>query len=445
MPAVVAPFAQRTRRVTDLVRLIGHSAGGRPAERLMQRFGISVSDDTILRHLKQAVKDCGAQPPPRVIGIDDWAWRKGQSYGTILVDLERGTVLDVLEARSASSAAAWLDQHPSVQIVSRDRCGLYAEAVRRGAPQARQVADRFHLIQNLREAIEKQLSHFKQSVQVPPSTTFGPTTLNVDAIPATGDQQRLARQARWVRRQQMFAQVKSLQEAGHTAADIVREMGLSRKRVDKWIRLRVLPLRRSMAPKPCSPAFYEDYLARQWADGNRNGRRLFTEIKGLGYTGCFSYLARFLSPWRRQGQPIPHAETRTREAAVAAPGAISRPTMSPLVAAALCIRPRSLLTARQAQEVDTLKRLSPVFAQMRRFAMRFRGVLRSGTVKKLDRWIKDARRSGIDAINRFARRLARDIEAVRCAVTTPWSKGPDRGADQSAENFEAGNVWPGRR
>jgi len=238
MPAVVAPFAQRTRRVTDLVRLIGHSAGGRPAERLMQRFGISVSDDTILRHLKQAVKDCGAQPPPRVIGIDDWAWRKGQSYGTILVDLERGTVLDVLEARSASSAAAWLDQHPSVQIVSRDRCGLYAEAVRRGAPQARQVADRFHLIQNLREAIEKQLSHFKQSVQVPPSTTFGPTTLNVDAIPATGDQQRLARQARWVRRQQMFAQVKSLQEAGHTAADIVREMGLSRKRVDKWIRLR---------------------------------------------------------------------------------------------------------------------------------------------------------------------------------------------------------------
>lgn len=92
MPAaVVAPFAQRTRRVTDLVRLIGHSAGGRPAERLMQRFGLSVSDDTILRDLKQAAKDCRSQPSPRVIGIDDWAWRRGQSYGTILVDLERGT------------------------------------------------------------------------------------------------------------------------------------------------------------------------------------------------------------------------------------------------------------------------------------------------------------------------------------------------------------------
>jgi len=204
-------------------------------------------------------------------------------------------------------------------------------------------------------------------------------------------------------------------------------MRLSRKRVDKWIRLRVLPPRRSMAPKPCSPAFYADYLARQWADGNRNGRGLFAEIKGLGYTGCFSYLARFLSPWRRQGQPIPSAQTLTCEAPVAAPGAISRPAMSPLVAAALCIKPRPLLTARQAQEVDALKRFSPVFAEMRRFAMRFRGVLRSGTVKKLDRWIKDARRSGIDAINRFARRLARDIEAVRCAVTTLWSNGRTEG------------------
>ena len=224
----------------------------------------------------------------------------------------------------------------------------------------------------------------------------------------------------------MFVQLKSLQEAGHTAASIVREMGLSRKRVDKWIRLRVLPPRRSMAPKPCSPVFYEDYLARQWADGNRNGQRLSTEIKGLGYTGCFSYLARFLSPWPRQGQPIPHAQTHTRVSATA-PGAISRPTMSPLVAAALCIKPRPLMTARQAQEVNTLRRLSPVFAEMRRLAMRFRGILRRGTCKKLDCWIKDARRSGIDAMNRFAPRLARDIEAVRCAVTTPWSNGRTEG------------------
>ena len=123
----------------------------------MKRLGMPVSDDTILRHLKRQVARRGGKTTVRVAGIDDWSWRKGRTSGTIIVDLERREVVDVLEDRTATGTAEWFGEHPEVEIVSRDRCGLYAQAAREGASQARQVADRFHLLQNLREAIEAQL------------------------------------------------------------------------------------------------------------------------------------------------------------------------------------------------------------------------------------------------------------------------------------------------
>jgi transposase len=124
----------------------------------MQRLGMPVSDDTILRQLKRDATVAHRNSEVRVVGIDDWSWRRATSYGTIVVDLERRSVVDILDDRSVESAAKWLRSHPSVEVVSRDRCGLYAQAVREGAPQARQVADRFHLVQNLRSAIEEQMS-----------------------------------------------------------------------------------------------------------------------------------------------------------------------------------------------------------------------------------------------------------------------------------------------
>jgi hypothetical protein len=155
--------ASRRRRPTcasdsvgRLLQLFAHGAGGKPSERLINRLGMPVSDDTLLRHLKRGAAR-GASDV-RVLGIDDWSWRKGKSYGTVMVDLERLEVVDVLPGRSAEETAGWLRQHPNVEVVSRDRCGLYAQGIRKGAPKARQVADRFHLLQNFRERIEHQLS-----------------------------------------------------------------------------------------------------------------------------------------------------------------------------------------------------------------------------------------------------------------------------------------------
>ena len=133
----------------------------------MKRLGMPVSDTTILRSLKEHARprsESSAVAAVHVAGVDDWAWRKVANYGTIIVDLERRQVVDVLADRSAATAANWFKEHPDAEVVSRDRAGLYAEAARQGAPQARQIADRFHLLQNFRETVERQLGRFEAPI-----------------------------------------------------------------------------------------------------------------------------------------------------------------------------------------------------------------------------------------------------------------------------------------
>ncbi len=152
VPSVAFPYARRTSRAARIASHLGHAAGGRPAERLMHRLGIPVRDDTILRHLKRDARN--NVPRARIIGLDDWSWRTSTQYATVIVDLERCTVVDIPEDRDVASCTEWLRRHPTIEIISSDRCGLYAQTARQGAPQALQVPDRFHLVQNLRMEIE---------------------------------------------------------------------------------------------------------------------------------------------------------------------------------------------------------------------------------------------------------------------------------------------------
>ncbi|AZG78826.1 ISL3 family transposase [Methylocystis rosea] len=156
-----SPFARKTRRVSDLVRLFGHAAGGRTSEKLLARLAMPVSDNAILRQLKRHSYERRDGAPLRAIAIDDWSWRKGFNYGTI-VDLERRIVADVLETRSAKETAEWLKQHAEIVVVSRDRCGRCAQGVRQGAPQARQVADRFHLPAELARKHERHMTRISR-------------------------------------------------------------------------------------------------------------------------------------------------------------------------------------------------------------------------------------------------------------------------------------------
>jgi transposase len=126
--------------------LVGRALGGRPGQRLSSRLGMPASRHTLLRQVTRAARDSVSPNVIRVLGVDDWAWSKGRSYGTILVDLERCKVIDLLPTRSAGALRSWLVQHPEVLVISRDRQGVYAEGANCGAPQAVQVADRFHLL-----------------------------------------------------------------------------------------------------------------------------------------------------------------------------------------------------------------------------------------------------------------------------------------------------------
>ena len=153
LPGFAEPYARTTARLRQAHESIGYALGGEAGSRLTIDLSMTTSPDTLLRRVKQ-LKDDSA-PPPRFVGIDDWAWRKGQRYGTIVVDLERGDVIDLLPDRDAETVKKWLNEHPGVELVSRDRWSAYAQAAAEAAPNAQQVADRWHLLKNLREAIER--------------------------------------------------------------------------------------------------------------------------------------------------------------------------------------------------------------------------------------------------------------------------------------------------
>jgi transposase len=179
-----------------------------------------------------------------------------------------------------------------------------------------------------------------------------------------------------------------------------------------------------MAPKSSVPLKFATYLRDRWSDGERNVRRLLQEVREQGYTGCYSRPAAFVAPWRQKTEkkPTPPSPVGTLPLDPRTGGVIS-----PIVAAALCIKPRGLLTLHQAEKVDVLKKALPIFACMRSLAMRFRGLLRGNDPDVLDDWIRDAMGCGIYAMQKFAAKLRHDIDAVHNAICEPWSNGQTEG------------------
>ena len=409
----------------------------------MKRLGMPVSDDTILRQLKRRVAARGPSTTVRVAGLDDWSWRKGCAYGTIVMDLERREVVDVLPDRSAAGTAQWLGQHPEVEIVSRDRCGLYAQGAREGTPQAQQVADRFHLLQNLREAIETQLSRADRPTGralLPPAKDEGESGTMIvssrDVQRDVAEHRQLTRHAHRRSRQAIFDQIHTLHEAGTSIRDIARETGFGPRSIRKWLKFSSPPDR---GAKALFTRLFPGLSVAPLGGGCVRGRKLLHEIKLRGYTGSFSHLERLLAKWRNArstkvvkgvvtAPPCPSLSSAPTIAPV--PRAVDPATgwlISPIVAASLCIKPRRLLTQGQAAKVDALKSASPDFTAMRGLAIRFRGLLRSKDIRKFDAWLNDAQQSGIYAMQRFSRTLRRDIDAVRNALIECWSDGQTEG------------------
>ena len=168
LPQIAPAYRRQTARAAEIVRLIGYVAGGLPGQRLMVRLAIATSADTVLRRVREQPSGTVAATPIRHLGVDDWAWHRGQAYGTILVDLDLHRVIELLLERTTTSFSAWLGRHPEIVTIARDPGGLYAEGAARGAPQAQQVADRFHLLVNLSATMERVLEERSQQLILPP-------------------------------------------------------------------------------------------------------------------------------------------------------------------------------------------------------------------------------------------------------------------------------------
>ncbi|HME21289.1 MAG TPA: ISL3 family transposase, partial [Acetobacteraceae bacterium] len=439
LPQLAARLGRRTARLAEIVRLFGHSAGGRPSERLMSRLGMPVSDSTILRSVMKGTRTQANPISVRVAGIDEWAWRKGLNYGTMIVDLEQRQVVALLADRSASTCAAWFRAHPELEVVSRDRAGLYADAARQGAPQARQIADRFHILMNFRETIERQLGRYEAPIREPCVPIGDPEPDDITPLegPEPGSQAATEGCPRHCRphagRAAQFAEIRALYESGSNVREIAEKLGLGRRRVYRWVCRIDFPERNVMTPKPSTPAYFDTFLAASWAQGTTKVRHLFSDIRHRGYTGTYGHVARFVAPWRKPASKKGAADRYSSDEDAPAPPRVrtidpmTGRQISPIAAAALCVKPRGQMTERQLGNLEALKETSTDFCVMRRLAMRLRGLLRGGTADALDLWLNDARSSNIHGMRRFARTVRQDMAAVSNAVLEPWSNGQVEG------------------
>ena len=349
------------------------------------------------------------------LGVDDWAWRKGQEYGTILVNLDLHRVVDLLPDRAAESFSEWLQQHPEIETISRDRCGLYAEGAALGAPQSQQVADRFHLILNLSATMERVLEERSRQLILPPvedpisqpDDDGGSTGVPVATLPPP-TQSQLRRQ----RRLERYEQVVAMFHAGQSQAAISRALGIERKTIRRWLRRGQFPERKPPHRRPPKVNEFADYLQQRWNEGCHNASRLYQEIREKGYQGKRAMVARFVAGWRKTGK-------------AASPKAPER--VSPQHAAILVTRPEDQMTDEQQQLFDRITIQCPEVINLRLIALSFRAALTADESTQLRQWIEGAKHSEFGAVVRFAYGLQKDISAVAAAVDTSWSTGQVEG------------------
>jgi transposase len=297
IPTFVSPYARRTLRLNEALRLIGLAVGGEAGSRLAIALGMSVSPDTIIQRIRQI--QLPTPHAPKVIGVDDWAKHKGQSYGTILVDLERRSTIDLLPDREASSLATWLKQNPGVEFISRDRAGAYADGARQGAPSAVQIADRWHLLANMTEAVERFLntkhSCLRQAVGLV-NKTAGDAE---EPSAGVAEMKRPSRLELWnERRRARHEQAHTLHRQGANILAISRELRMHRRTVRMMLKVETCPERAGPSKRQSRIDRHLEYLSRRWAEGCHNSAQLYREIRSKGYRGSDSSVRHFVARWR---------------------------------------------------------------------------------------------------------------------------------------------------
>ncbi len=415
LPLVVRRYGRKTVRLAEALRELAYLVGGEAAARIVRAFGLAVSTDTLLRHLRRT--PVFSAPTPRVLGVDDFAFRRGRRYGTILVDLERHCPIDLLPDREPETFAAWLTEHPGVAVISRDRGNAYIEGATKGAPDAVQVADRWHLIKNLGDALERLFTRNhrllresaraeQQSRQVePPGRASHPPPLRQQQHQRARREKRLAR----------FTEVKRLLAEGLSQRAVARRTGLARKTVCRIAQCESLPdivvpesRRRSRIDR------FVPYIKERWKDGYSNATLLHREIVAQGFMGSVNIVQRLVQPWRdkRYGRagPVPATAPSPRRAAwLLTGGEDARPSEEERAF------PKRLLEK------------CPALVEAQEMALSFTQMLGERNATAFPAWLERASGCHWSELRGFARSLRQDRKAVEAALSLSWSNGQVEG------------------
>jgi transposase len=439
LPDLVAPHARTSGRLTQVHRALGLALGGEAGSRLAEALAVPTSPATLLRRVKQYEGE--PIPPPRFVGVDDWAWRKGQRYGTILIDLERGRVIDILPGRDGSALEVWLKEHPGLEVITRDRWAAYAQAATAGAPQAQQVADRWHLRKNRREMVAQLLARFstkvREALQEAPAPKAVPSAAAVaEALaepvppPPPADQslppggaatpKEQARPTQKQARGARYERVRELHSQGLSWRQIALATELSRGCLIRYLRVDRCPDWNPGQKKPTQL----DPFARSidaWIErGGHTAADLYRDLVAQGCRASYDAVRRYLA--RRlgsTGRPGPRVGPLIPRAAPAPPSIRE-------LSFALIRRPEDRKAEEQTR-LDKLRGCEPILREGLDLAGEFAEMVRKRSELALAEWLAKAEASPCAALGNCAVGLRSDEAAVAAAWKEQWSNGPVEG------------------
>jgi len=416
-PILLQPYARRTTRLRHQQGQVGFAVSAETGSSLLGILGMLTSPDTLIRLVRQTPET--SVETPRVLGIDDWAKRKGQSYGTILVDLEKHVVVDLLVERSAESVSRWLQEHPGVEIVSRDRGTEYIEGVTAGAGHALQIADRFHLFQNITDVVRKMLKkrtkklreaahQVAQELQAEANSQIEPDSEAVSS-PKESEQPTL--------NEIRFAEVKALQAKGWSRRAVAGHLNMDRRTVGNYFSAKSYPKRQPGWQSTSKATPYIPYLVQRWEDGCQTVTELYDDLVAQGFSGHYMSVYRTMQKLLKDGKINQ----------VAAAVSISIPNLSVTAATWLLIHTDDRLDDDQRRLRDKLCEISQDIKLAHSLVQSFCRLLRERQSDQLDSWLEKAEQCGIDVFRGFASGLRKDYAAVKAALTYEWSQGQVEG------------------
>ncbi len=438
---VVRPRARMTLRFCAALEVIGFATSGEAGARLATLLGMPTSPATVLRRIKAASSP--AFKKVTQVGIDDWAFRRGLKYGTILVDLQTHRVIDLLPDRAVTTATAWFKEHPDIRVISRDRGKDYATAASQGAPQAVQVADRWHIIHNLSEAVSLVLEHFRTQLRSVSQALVPPLIRELEqqqqpeedseepSIPIASGQpyrapfiqqvQRTRRESRLER----YQQIVELQQQGMTMTHIAEQIGLSSRTIRRWLVQTHAPEMRQRRRRPSLIDPYESYVLTRWQQGCHTGLQLWREIAARGYSGSpkalYHYLARLRPASIPSAQRLTTSPARKQKSVPSSSG----PSDQFLAkrAARLLLRRSTELTPTEQETVRILLQLHPPMQAVYQLTQGFMSMLFQHEAESMDTWLAAVHGCGIAELERFGRGIEQDKAAVLAGLTLPYSNG----------------------